>query len=110
MFKNGTNPLNLNFKLPTPLGATSSINSTNKKSSINQSPLNSGLKSNSPSANSSISTKTNTSATSYNSSSNNIAKNLTLRSPNKSVISNKPVTSTTTRNDRPQVKYFIRLN
>lgn len=121
MFKNGTNPLNLNFKLPTPLGAPSLVNSTvNKKPNQSSSNLNSSLnsaKSNLSSV-STASSKSNASA-SFNSSANSIAKSLTLRSPSKSVatpaaadnksaasnksdLSNKSVQST--KSDRPTAR------
>ena len=116
MFKNGTNPLNLNFKLPTPLGAPSLVNSTaNKKPNQSSSNLNSSLSS-AKSSLSTVSTISSKSNASFNSSVSNIAKSLTLRSPSKSVIAtdNKSVTSTksellnksvlSTKSDRPTVR------
>lgn len=121
MFKNGTNPLNLNFKLPTPLGGpTPNALNSNKKPNQSSSNLNS--------ANSSLSSKSNTStvslaanlnskkdssSTSFNSSATNIARSLTLRSPSKPVVqdNNKSIKSDTinrsvisTKSDRPTVK------
>lgn len=119
MFKNGTNPLNLNFKLPTPLGAPSLVNSTlNKKPNHSSSNLNSSLSSakSNLSTGSTVSSKSN--ASSFNSSANSIAKSLTLRSPSKSIAApadnNKSVTSNkselsnksvlSTKSDRPTAR------
>lgn len=104
MFKNGTNPLNLNFKLPSPLGGASTLSSStlNRKSTSTVNNSNSsGLKSNQSSANSTISSKSNSS---FNSSANNIAKSLTLRSPTKSLISEKSTAAASTKSDRPTTK------